>query len=98
MTENASTVGEYKFDLIDPYWLTNSSTREVSVGIYRMVPRAKGKGLKRESGNIRVKGWPAYPEGVYETARMICEALNAGRTTTPAQKQTVTGFKRAARA
>ena len=98
MTENASITSDYKFDQIDQCWLKSSSTKEVSVGIYRMVPKAKGKGTKRQSGNIRVKGWPSYPEGVYKTARMICDALNSGRTTPPARKETVTGFKRAPRA
>jgi len=82
----------YTFDKIDSYWVQNASTQQVSVGIYRMVPTGTGSGMRRESGNIRVKGKPSCPEAVHQAAAMICDALNAGRTDVPKKKTTVTAY------
>lgn len=46
-----------------------------SVGVYQWVPKASGKGLKK-SKTIRVVGYVAEPERVYERAEELCRQLN----------------------
>lgn len=46
-----------------------------SVGIYQWLPKASGKGLKK-SNTIRVNGYVAEPQRLYDKADELCERLN----------------------
>ena len=47
----------------------------VSVGVYHWLPKAGGKGLK-QSKSVRVVGYTAEPERVYDKAKELCRRLN----------------------
>lgn len=49
--------------------------RTFSVGVYQWLPKASGKGLKR-STTIRVLGYTAEPERVFDRAEELCRRLN----------------------
>lgn len=49
-----------------------------SVGIFQMVPKASGKGLKKTGAKVRVIGYCHDPEAVYKLADEICLALDNG--------------------
>jgi len=53
--------------------MTNCDT--ISVGVFQYLPKADGKGFKR-SKSIRVKGYGAYPNKVYEKAAELCAEFN----------------------
>lgn len=48
-----------------------------SVGIFEMVPKASGKGLKKRATAVRVHGYCSDPEAVYRLADEICRQLDA---------------------
>lgn len=87
------SMNTYGYDPVSPYWINRPSTQSVSVGIYRYVPKASGKGQKLESAHIRVKGPVSNLAGIYADADAICDALNAGRTSAPSKQQTVTAAR-----
>ncbi len=47
----------------------------LSVGVYQWLPKAGGKGLK-QSKSIRVMGYTAEPQRVYDKADELCRRLN----------------------
>jgi hypothetical protein len=51
-------------------------TETFSVGVYQWLPKAAGKGLKK-SNTLRVHGYTADAESVYELASQLCRRLNA---------------------
>jgi hypothetical protein len=57
---------------------SESAFTTFSVGVYQWLPKTSGKGLKK-SKTIRVKGYVAEPDRVYEKARQLCRKLNAER-------------------
>jgi hypothetical protein len=46
-----------------------------SVGVFQWLPKASGKGLKR-STSIRVTGYTAEPQRVFDKADELCRKLN----------------------
>lgn len=52
--------------------------RTFSAGIFEVLPRASGKGMKRGPVKVRVRGPLADPEAVFARARLICAQLDAG--------------------
>lgn len=57
-------------------WDSKTDASTFSVGIYQWLPTANGKRLKK-SKTIRVLGYMAEPERVYNTARELCDRLNS---------------------
>lgn len=49
-----------------------------SVGIFKWILKANGKGLKKSAVIFRVKGLCSCSEKVYETAKKYCEKLDDG--------------------
>ena len=47
-----------------------------SLGIFRWLLKASGKGLKKSAVMYRVKGYTSNPEPVYKRAKEICEELD----------------------
>jgi hypothetical protein len=54
----------------------NPEIRTFSVGLFQWLPKAGGGGLKK-SKTIRVNGYVADPEAVYNKARELCARFNA---------------------
>ena len=55
-----------------------SSQTTFSVGIFKWLTKARGKGLKRSAVVYRVKGSVERPECVYMRAEIICDCLDVG--------------------
>lgn len=49
-----------------------------SVGVFEWLPKASGKGCKRGSVKLRIKGAFCAPEYVYAKAREVAAQLDAG--------------------
>lgn len=54
-----------------------------SIGIFKILPKASGRGTKRGPVEIRIKGLMSDPEAVYEKAHEIVDLLNKGKYTGP---------------
>ena len=54
-----------------------------SVSVFQWIPKASGRGLKRGTAKVRVKGSTDRPEIVFAKAREIAAALDAGTYTGP---------------
>jgi len=66
----------YQWDY-EPSPLTKESGfLTLSVGVFQWLPKARGKGLKK-SKSIRVAGYMAEPERVYDKAQELCDRFNA---------------------
>jgi hypothetical protein len=66
----------YQWDY-EPSPLTQESGfLTLSVGVFQWLPKARGKGLKK-SKSIRVAGYMAEPERVYDKAQELCDRFNA---------------------
>lgn len=49
-----------------------------SVGVFQWLPKSGGKGLKKGSVKVRIKGYMHDADKVYEKAREVCAKLDAG--------------------
>jgi len=56
----------------------SGSARTFSVGIFKWLPRANGKGLKKSAVVYRIRGLRSYPEEVYDAAERCCTYLDNG--------------------
>jgi len=78
---NPAKVGLYDFD--GAYTPGNASMfhrQTFSVGIFRWVPKASGKGVKRSAVIKRIRGLMSNPEDVYRRAQAECDRLNMEAT------------------
>ena len=70
----------FAHDFSNNYMPTNSQIyvnfSSFSVGIFRWLPKASGKGLKKSAVMYRVKGDPSNLEPVYKRAKEICEEFD----------------------
>lgn len=55
-----------------------SGQNTFSVGIFKWLPKASGKGIKCGPVIYRIKGSVRHPERVYKRAEFICEAMDRG--------------------
>jgi hypothetical protein len=55
---------------------TLGSQETFSVGVFKWLPKAGGKGLKRSPVIYRVKGRMSQPEKVYDRAEELCDWLD----------------------
>lgn len=60
-----------------PRW---ASQRIFSVGVFKWVRKARGKGLKKSAVVYRVSGSVDAPEKVYQRAEEVCDLLDGGTT------------------
>lgn len=83
--------GQWDFDgSCSPKNHPHGSNETFSVGIFQWVAKAHfGSGLKRAKAVARVKGYADRPEHVYDMAKRICDARNAGDLSVPGKKMVV---------
>lgn len=60
-----------------------SSQETFSVGVFQLLPKCNGKGTKRGPVKVRIQGFRKNPHAVYEKAREIVDALDAGNYAGP---------------
>jgi len=79
-------IGQYDFDGecapskgLAPY-------QTFSVGIFQLIPKARGRGIKRGKVFCRVKGFTSKPQRVYKLAEEICLRLNSRKGWKPKKK------------
>ena len=70
---NTPTV--YQWDYERNPWDSQGTALTFSVGVFQWLPNASGKGFKK-SKSIRLKGFVAEPERVYERVEQLCVKLN----------------------
>jgi len=61
----------------------HTAQESFSVGIFQCVPRNSGKGGKKSAVKVRVRGYVSQPTKVYDRAKEIIIALDAGTYTGP---------------
>ena len=64
----------------DPRKNHNYSFKTFSVGIFKWIPKASGKGLKKSAVVYRVKGNVSDANKVYAMANKICDLLDKGES------------------
>jgi hypothetical protein len=65
----------YRWEYERSAWDSVPGATRFSVGIYQWLPKSSGKGLKK-SNTIRVNGYVAEPQRVYDKADELCQRLN----------------------